>query len=262
MGGGEGAKARRRYVRFTRWRRGHFFRVLGETGHVRMAAAAAGVSLACIYRLRRVEAGFSAKMAAAVAAADARLRGGSGGAGGDAPSGTGMECPSPAGAGDDRAEALVVRRGVGGRLRVMAAGKRCWSARHDAIFLAELERTGNVRASARAAGFTAKSAWNRRERLSVFSDAWDLAMEAAEIALEFRLAAESLGLAGPEDAPFDREQALRTLTRQENKRRGYHSAGPKGAAAARMKERVVRKIVAVARYRARFGGGGAGGGSS
>lgn len=31
---------RRPYVRFTRWRRAHFFRVPEETGHAQMAAAA------------------------------------------------------------------------------------------------------------------------------------------------------------------------------------------------------------------------------
>ena len=92
---------RRRYVRFTRWRRAHFFRVLGETGHAQMAAEAAGVSLGCIYRLRRVEPGFTGKMRAAVEAADHRLR----------------EQPE-----DDRTaaaargQALVIRRGIGGRL--------------------------------------------------------------------------------------------------------------------------------------------------
>lgn len=39
------ASPRRSYVRFTRWRRGHFFRVLEEAGHAQMAADAAGVSL-------------------------------------------------------------------------------------------------------------------------------------------------------------------------------------------------------------------------
>lgn len=38
-----------------------------------MAAEEAGVSLSCIYRLRRVEAGFTGTMQAAVAAADGRL---------------------------------------------------------------------------------------------------------------------------------------------------------------------------------------------
>jgi hypothetical protein len=46
--GPQTASPRRPYVRFTRWRRAHFFRVLEETGHVQMAAAAAGVSLGCI----------------------------------------------------------------------------------------------------------------------------------------------------------------------------------------------------------------------
>lgn len=66
--------SRRRYVRFTQWRRGHFFRVMEETGHAQMAAEAAGVSLACIYRLRRVEAGFADRMDSARARADARLK--------------------------------------------------------------------------------------------------------------------------------------------------------------------------------------------
>src|SRR5829696_7784807 len=109
----EAAARRRRYVRFTRWRRSHFFRVLEETGHAQMAAAAAGVSLGCIYRLRRLEPGFTAKMKAAVAEADRRLEGG--------------QCGDSHVTVTELSQALVIRKGIGGRLRVMAAGRHWWT---------------------------------------------------------------------------------------------------------------------------------------
>src|SRR5687767_1518127 len=174
---------RRTYVRFTRWRRAHFFRVLEETGHVQMAAEAAGVSLGCIYRLRRVEAGFTEKMIAAAAKADARLERGE----------PGVTVTSDS----HSQQALVIRRGIGGRLRVMAAGRHWWTGRHDAIFFAHLRATGSVAASARAAGFTPKSAWNRRERLPGFARAMDEAREDADLALEFQLSVQAQG--GPGD---------------------------------------------------------------
>lgn len=205
-------RQKRRYVRFTRWRRRRFFALLAESGNVQMAAEEAGVSQSCIYRLRRVEAGFTELMAAAVAAADARLREEE------------RACPhppkadalgpslSPSGRGE---EGLVVRRGRGGRLRVMAAGTRWWQARHDAVFLGHLRETGNISASARAAGFTPKSAWNRREALPGFARAWDAAMEDAEIALEFRLlheAAEGIPAMEPGAAETARAKANATGT--------------------------------------------------
>ncbi|HEX6374877.1 MAG TPA: hypothetical protein VFZ91_04070 [Allosphingosinicella sp.] len=184
--------------------------MLEETGHAQMAAAAAGVSLSCIYRLRRVEAGFTEKMAAAVAAADRRLESDGGQSRVTVPT------------------ALVVRRGRGGRLRVMAAGRHWWTERHDAAFLAHLRATNNVAASARAAGFTPKTAWNRRERLPRFARAMDAARDDADMALEFRLMALAQGQMGDDygdgtEASFDAEQAMRTLTFRDNRRRGKHA---------------------------------------
>ena len=215
MGRKKGAP-RRRYVRFTRWRRAHFFRVLEETGHAQMAAAAAGVSLGCIYRLRRLEPGFTDKMAAAVAEADRRLEAAEGGQSGDRhPTVTGLS------------QALVIRPGRGGRLRVMAAGRRWWTERHDTVFLDHLRATGSVVASARAAGFTPKSAWNRRERLPAFARAMDEAREEADLELLFRLAAHAGGKTGDDYAGpvagFDAEQAMRALTFRANRKLGLHS---------------------------------------
>ncbi len=162
---------------------------------MQLACELSGVGLGCIYRLRRTEPGFVALMAAAKGKADERLgRGAPGDAGTPHPPIAGAMGPplSPEGEGD-----LVIRRGIGGRLRMMAAGDHWWASRHDAIFLGHLRVTGNVTASAKAAGFTAKSAWNRRERLPSFARAWEAALEEAEYRLEAQLAAEILdGTAG------------------------------------------------------------------
>src|SRR3954470_25004372 len=50
-------RPRRRYVRFTRWRRRRFFALLEKGGNVRMACELAGVGLGCVYRLRGDGAG-------------------------------------------------------------------------------------------------------------------------------------------------------------------------------------------------------------
>ncbi|HEX8480890.1 MAG TPA: hypothetical protein VF650_03195 [Allosphingosinicella sp.] len=245
------ASPRRRYVRFTRWRRAHFFRVLEETGHVQMAAAAAGVSLACIYRLRRVEAGFTGRMIAAVERANRRLEAREEG---QSLGTVTSDCPQQ--------QALVIRRGIGGRLRVMAAGRHWWTERHDSAFLAYLRATGSVAASARAAGFTPKSAWNRRARMPGFALAMDEAREDADLELQFQLAVKAqrgrgddhgAGDGGPGQSqatvPLEQtpaEQAMRTLSFRENRRRGKHSprrAKPPDIEAVTKKiERLVRAV--------------------
>lgn len=211
------ASPRRPYVRFTRWRRAHFFRVLEETGHVQMAAAAAGVSLACIYRLRRVEAGFTGKMAAAVAKADVRLAAES--EAGGLLSDTGNNCP----------EALVIRRSIGGRLKVMAVGRGRWAARHDAIFLGWLRATGCIARAARLTGFTPKAAWDRRKRLPSFARSWDDALEESQLRLRAKLVeardeggpALEPGAWDPEPDPvdFDVEEAMWLLKWHDRQRK-------------------------------------------
>jgi hypothetical protein len=251
------SRPRRRYVRFTRWRRRRFFALLGESGNVRMACELSGVGLGCIYRLRRTERGFVALMEAAVAAADRGLTTSSESphppiaeAMGPSmrrspclrdkvePCGARPTCASLNGRGNledegwavappPDADDVVIRRGIGGRLRVMAAGTRWWSARHDAVFLGHLRATGNVARSARAAGFTPKTAYNRRERLPSFARAWEAALDDSEPRLESRVTAEMLkGTWGMEDGvyepgepeSFDVDQALRLLTWRENRR--------------------------------------------
>lgn len=249
---------RRLYLRFTRWRRAHFFRVLEETGHVQMATEAAGVSLGCIYRLRRTKAGFTGKMIAAVAKADGVLRqarDGSSAEGGR--SGDRHVTVTRA-----RQQALVIRRGRGGRLRVMAAGRRWWTERHDAVFFAHLRATGSVAAAARAAGFTPKTAWNRRERLPSFARAMDEVRKDADLALEFQLSvqaqrgkgddyrAQGDSHPGQSQVTVPTDQAMRTLRFRENRKRGRHSprrAEPPDIEA--VAEKIERMVRAVKRHR-------------
>ena len=215
---------KRRYVPFTRWRRRRFFALLEESGNVRMACALSGVGLGCIYRLRRVEAGFSERMAAAKDVASRRLKAKEGEAG---------PRPSP-GNGEDFS-GLVVRRGVGGRLRLMDPGPHWWEPRHDEIFLVHLRGTGNVAASARAAGFTAKVAQDRRRRLPAFAAAWERALPEAELRLGDVLmqeAAKWLALdyddafaaEPPEELDVDRALAMLKYWNRKGKGRG-----PRGA---------------------------------
>lgn len=223
------SRPKRRYVRFTRWRRRRFFALLAESGNVRMACALSGVGLGCIYRLRGTEPGFIARMEAAVAKADRGLSGQKD-KGAPPPHFVGEDLEgegwtvAPPPAEDD----VVLRRGIGGRLRVMAAGTRWWTARHDAIFLGHLRETGNVARAARAAGFTPKTAYNRRKRLPSFARAWDAALDDAEPRLEERAMAEVLkGSWGMEEGAydpgeperFDFDQALRLLTWRDKRRR-------------------------------------------
>jgi hypothetical protein len=211
----ESGVPKRRYVRFTRWRRRRFFALLEESGSVRLACELSGVGLGCIYRLRRTEPGFVARMEAAVAAADGVLR--------DAGS-TGSPAPQ-----DERELEgdLVIRRGIGGRLRVMAAGAHCWTARHDAVFLGYLRATGNVSHSARATGFTKKAAYDRRKRMPGFARAWDEALPEADRRLTARQAAAAQteaptmapGVFEPDDpATFDVDLAIRMVQRWQGER--------------------------------------------
>lgn len=119
-------KPRQRYVRATQWRRRRFFALLEETGQVRLAAELSGLGLGCIYRLRRLEAGFGERMIAARVAAGGRL-----------------DRRTPAeGPGGEAGDGLVVRRGPGGRLRAVAPHRGWWGERDDAVFLGALREPG------------------------------------------------------------------------------------------------------------------------
>jgi hypothetical protein len=218
------ASPKRPYVRFTRWRRRRFFALLEESGNVRVACALSGTGLGCIYRLRRREAGFSERMAAAKDVASRRL------AVKEAPPPRCARSPSPGNPGEELG-GLVVRRGVGGRLRLMDPGPHWWEPRHDEIFLIHLRATGNVTASARAAGFTAKVAHDRRNRLPAFDAACERALAEAEMRLgdvlleeaaKWRNASyeDAFAAEPPEELDVDRALAMLTYWNRKGKGRG------------------------------------------
>ncbi len=219
----------RPYVRFTRWRRRRFFALLEQTGNVRVACELSETGLGCIYRLRRTEAGFSERMAAAKDVASRRLA---------AEERVLRDAASPGSAApQDERGGLVVRRGVGGRLRLMDPGPHWWEPRHDEIFLVHLRATGNVTASARAAGFTAKVAHDRRRRLPAFDAACEEALKEAEMRLGDVLLEEAAKWRGAtyEDAfaaeppePPDVDRALAMLTYWNRKGKGRGPRGPRG----------------------------------
>lgn len=115
--------------------------------------------------------------------------------------------------------------------------------------------TGSVAASARAAGFAPKTAWNRRARLPGFARAMDEAREDADLALEFQLSVEAQNGQGDDyraggEPGVDNAQAMRTLTFRENRRRGRHApnrAKPPDIEA--VAEKIERKVRAMKRRR-------------
>jgi hypothetical protein len=127
---------------------------------------------------------------------------------------------------------LVPRRGQGGRVRLVSPGQRWWEPRHDEIFLLGLRGSGNVEASARAAGFTAVTAYNQMRKRPDFAALCERAIAEARPRLEDLLALQSVRWSRAaydeafEGEPLDErdvDRALRTLTyweRQKKRRTG------------------------------------------
>ena len=202
---------------------------------MRVACALSGMGLGCIYRLRRTEAGFSERMAAAKDVASRRLAARGGPRTPLHPARRGP-LPLPKSGEGIEGNGLVVRRGVGGRLRLMDPGPHWWEPRHDEIFLVHLRATGNVTASARAAGFTAKVAHDRRKALPAFDAACEGALAEAEMRLGDVLHKEAAKWSAadyddafaaepPEELDVDRALAMLTYWNRKGKGRGPRGPG-------------------------------------
>ena len=258
----ESKPGRRPYRRTSARRRGRFLAALEASGNVCEAAAATGFARATIYKLRRQDAGFAAAMEAAVAAADAGLAAEAEQAKEGTPTLSRKNTKSPGGG-------LVIRRGRGGRTQLVAAGKHWWDGRADAVFLAYFRASGNVRLSARAAGFSAKAAHERRARSARFARDWEDAAEEAEIRLEWRLLEEAKrppALAGGEQAALEAEAeaaaekafepwlGLWLLKRRHRLRDGrWKRRWRRPPTIERVTAQILRKIAALRRYKERFG---------
>lgn len=97
------------------------------------------------------------------------------------------------GAADER----VVVRDQRGKLQVERRAGHRWSAKAEAVFLAELEATCNVMASAAAAGFSTTAVYRRRQSYAAFRSAWEAALDTGYARLEMALVCAATNLLAP-----------------------------------------------------------------
>lgn len=91
----------------------------------------------------------------------------------------------------------VVVRDQRGKLQVERRVGHRWSAKAEAVFLAELEATCNVMASAAAAGFSTTAVYRRRQSHAAFRAAWEAALETGYARLEMALVCAATNLLEP-----------------------------------------------------------------
>jgi hypothetical protein len=255
-------KARRQVRHLTARRRAKFLEVLEKTGNRRAAAEAIGLDPRLMDQRRQSDALLDRDWKAALAEASRGL--------------AGREGPFDGVDGGGRRELNVIKRGRGGRMQIVASGKKRWSKTVEDRFLAALGMCGNVAAAARAVGFTESCVWQRRRAWPAFERAMEQVLEEAEIRIEYRLAMlgsdlEAAALEGGENSPenetpdgpmpepppsergkFDPEFALRFLKWREEKRRGRVPKGGRERRRPRsiedVRDSVVRKLKAIDRH--------------
>lgn len=91
----------------------------------------------------------------------------------------------------------VVVRDQRGKLQVERRVGHRWSAKAEAVFLAELEATCNVMASAAAAGFSTTAVYRRRQSHAAFRSAWEAALDTGYARLEMALVCAATNLLAP-----------------------------------------------------------------
>jgi hypothetical protein len=259
--GDGGAPAPRRKpgpkVRLSEEKRSRFLEVLGQTGNRSLAAEAIGMDPRGMDQRREFDPVLDREWREAVEQADRRLAGASGP----------LDCIGGA-------EPMVIRRGPGGKLRIVKAGQKRWSRPVEDRFFATLAACGNIAASARAVGFCQSTIDQRRRNFPDFKRKMDEALDDAEVEIEFRLAAEVRGLgrpmrdshfphrgAKPDEAaaesdcpqPLDLDAAIRFLKWREEKRRGGGRRGrvPAPPSIDEVTERIVKRVQAIRRQRGR-----------
>jgi hypothetical protein len=242
-------------TRLSQQKRERFLEVLGQTGNRKLAAEAIGVEPRLMDQRREFDPLLDRQWREALEQAQRRLAGASGP----------LDCIGGA-------EPMVIRRGQGGKLRVVKAGPRRWSRPVEERFFGALAATGNIAAAARSVGFSQECISHRRRKWPDFAARIEEALEDAELALEFRLALESGAWGGldekaeeegkrdprvrgndGEGAKFDPDFALRFLKWREEKRRGHGRRG-RVAAPPRIEdvaEKIIRKVEAIKKHEAR-----------
>jgi len=218
-----------------------FIEALAMSGNVSFACEIAGIGKDRVYKHRRENEAFAAEWAAAKAAFEAKA---------EEEDGIDLEALARDG--------LAVRRGRGGCVQIVSAHPLAWTRRDEDIFFAELADSGNVAASARAAGFSGKAAWERAQKVPAFRARLASAKQDATERLDFYLIEEGTNLLkGADGAKRDPQLAMWIVKRADQKQAGTLN---RGAAAWRrprpieeITEEIVRKAEAIRRHRERQG---------
>jgi hypothetical protein len=275
--------------------RARFLAVLRETGNRRAASAAIGVEPRLMDQRREHDAELDRDWEAAVLEADRRLSAADGpfDLAQDRPFDLAQDGPfdlaqdRPFDFAQDRpfdcprgGKLNMIRRGKRGRLQLVAAGEGRWTVEAEQRFKEALRACGNVRAAARAAGFSESAIWQRRRLWPAFAEMLEGLLEEAELTLEFRIASmgsnvvlaeeETSGSQGACGAPtgpsfagkgedlaapmpFDADFAMRFLKWREERRRGRGRWAPraKPPPIEEVTEKIVRRVEAIKRHRRR-----------
>ena len=244
--------------RLTQARREKFLEVLGQTGNRGMAAEAIGFEPRLMDQRRRYDRLLDRQWREALDQCERRL--------------AGIEGPYDEGAGE---APLAIGRGPNGRLQLRRCGAKRWSRAVEDRFFATLAMCGNIRASARAVGFSQSCIDQRRRKYPDFARRFEETLDDAEVEIEFRVAAEVLGMrgdshfpqggAGPDlptsesdsPRPLDLDAAMRFLKWRKEKRAGRGRRGrvPAPPSIEAVTERIVRQVEAIKRQRERAGRG-------
>lgn len=229
-----GGPRRRVYLPLRR-RAKRFLEALAETGNVAIACDTAGIGKDRLYRLRREDAAFAAGWEAALEAFRARA---------EAEDGIDLEALGRDG--------LAVRRGRGGRVQIVSAHPAAWTKRDEDVFFSAYRESGNVAASARAAGFSGKAAWERAQTRPDFARRLAEAKAEATERLHFYLIEEGTNLLrGKDGRPPDPQLAMWLLKREDQKEAGTLRRGgpmPRVATSAEVDQSLGKALDA---YRAR-----------
>jgi len=221
-----------------------FIEALSASGNVSFACEIAGIGKDRIYRHRRENEAFAAEWAAAKAAFDLKA---------DAEDGLDLEAL--------RRDGLAVQRGPDGCVQIVSAHPKAWTRRDEEAFFAHYAATGNVSASAQAAGFSEKAAWQRARVLPAFGRRLAQAKLGATERLELYLIEEGTNqLKGKDGGKPDPQLAMWLLKREDQRQMGTlkrgsaalgRHKGPPERSFEEAKQSILTKIEAIERHQDR-----------
>jgi hypothetical protein len=273
---GEGGVRRREPRIWSQELREHFLGVLRETGNAEAAYRAVGHEQ-MFRKRRRWDRAFAADWSAAVAAAEARLKGCEAAFIEEAAPGAARDPEQalrPGGRIAASGREVAIRRSSKGRVQLARVKPGQWTRATEADFLARLRATGNLSGSARAVGFTKSAVFQRLRKWPAFARACDAALEEASVRFDYSLVAyahkllrtadaddveeaedveDAAGEAG-EAVPFDPMLAMRILTFIDARRSGRTARGRRRGPPERSFEEacesILAKIAAIERHEA------------